>query len=145
MFTHLLLPTDGSPPSDDAIHKGIALAKSMQAKVTIVHVIPESAVMTDETRMPHDTRGQLAADIRARAQQILLVARAAADKAGVDCDAITATSDHPHEAIIQTADDRACDLVVMASRGRRGVGGMLVGSETYKVMAHGKTPLLVYR
>lgn len=145
MFKHLLLPTDGSPLSSDAAVKGIELAKSVQARVTGVYVMPEFHVLTYRTEMLEDTREQFAADCRAHADQYLTVIRGAASQAGVDCDTVSATSDHPFEAIIKTADKMGCDLIVMASHGRRGMRGLLLGSETYKVLTHTKLPVLVYR
>ena len=145
MFKHLLLPTDGSPSSNDAIQKGIQFAKSEQAQVTGVYVMPEFHVMTYRVEMVEDTKPQFAVDCRAHADQYLDVIQGAADKAGVTCHTVSVTSDHPFEAIIKTAEKKGCDLIVMASHGRRGVRGLLLGSETLKVLPHSKIPVLVYR
>ena len=145
MFKHLLLPTDGSPSSNDAIEKGIQFARDTQARVTGIYVVPEFHVLTYRTDMLEDTRSQFAADCRAHANQYLDVIQAAAIKAGVTCDAVSVSSDHPFEAIIKTAEEKGCDLIVMASHGRRGVRGLLLGSETHKVLTHSKIPVLVYR
>lgn len=145
MFKHLLLPTDGSPSSNDAIRKGIEFARSEQAQVTGVYVMPEFHVMTYRVDMVEDTRSQFAVDCRAHADQYLDVIRGAANTAGVTCDTQSVTSDHPYEAIIKTAGEKGCDLIVMASHGRRGARGLLLGSETLKVLTHSKIPVLVYR
>lgn len=145
MFKHLLLPTDGSELSEAAIKKGVQFAKTINAKITGIHVIPEFHVFTYRTEMLEDTREQYAKDSRAHAQQYLAVIERAAQEAGVTCDTAYATSDEPYEVIIKTAAERGCDLIMMASHGRRGVQGLLIGSETHKVLTHSKIPVLVYR
>jgi nucleotide-binding universal stress UspA family protein len=145
MFKHLLLPTDGSPLSNSAIEKGIQIARDTRAQVTGIYVAPEFHVMTYRTEMLEDTRSQFAADSRAHAKQYLEVIQAAAMKAGVICDVVTVTGDHPFEEIIKTAEAKGCDLIIMASHGSRGMRGLLLGSETQKVLTHGKVPVLVYR
>jgi nucleotide-binding universal stress UspA family protein len=69
----------------------------------------------------------------------------AADEAGVPCDTAYVTTEHPYEAIIQAAEDKGCDLIMMASHGRRGMRGVLIGSETSKVLTHTQIPVLVFR
>lgn len=145
MFKHLLLPTDGSDLSAVAIRKGIELAKAIKAKVTGFYVIPHFQIFTYRTEMLEDTREQFARDCQARSAQYLGVIETAAKEAGVPCDTTNATHDHPYEAIIRTAGERGCDLIVMASHGRRGVQGVLLGSETQKVLTHSRIPVLVCR
>ena len=77
------------------------------------------------------------------ADKHLAVIEKAAKEMGVACDIVRATSDHPYEAILKTAQDQGCDLIMMASHGRRGVRGLLLGSETHKVLTHTKMPVLV--
>ena len=145
MFKHILLPTDGSRGSERAIRKALALAKSTGAKVTGFHVIPKFHVFTFRTEMLEDTEEEYARDSRAHAQKYLAVIEKAAKQAGVPCQTVYATSDQPYEAIIRTAQRKGCDLIAMASHGRRGVQGLLLGSETQKVLTHSKIPVLVYR
>ena len=145
MFTHLLLPTDGSPASEAAIQKIIELAKELHAKVTGLHVIPEFHVFTYQTEMLEDTREQFIKDSQSHAVKFLAVIQKAAEEAGVVCDTAYMVSDHPHEAIIKVAEDRGCDLIAMASHGRKGMSGLLLGSETHKVLTHSKKPVLVFR
>jgi nucleotide-binding universal stress UspA family protein len=95
--------------------------------------------------MLEDTKEEYAVDCRAHADQYLKVIRTAASEAGVACDTVSVTSDHPFEAIINMANQIGCDLIVMASHGRRGMRGLLLGSETHKVLTHSKIPVLVYR
>lgn len=145
MFKHFLVPTDGSQASEAAIQKSIELAKTLQAKVTGVHVIPEFRVITYRTEMLEDTRETFAQESKLQAAQFLAAIERAAIEAGVACDTVSVTSDHPYEAIIKTAEDKGCDLIAMASHGRKGVKGFLLGSETQKVLVHTQLPVLVFR
>ena len=145
MFKHLLLPTDGSQMSSNAVHEAIQFAKSINASVTGIYVMPEFQAFTFQTEMLTDTKEQFEKDSRAHADQFLSVIEKAAAVAAVACDTAVATSDHPYEAIIQAAEERGCDLIVMASHGRKGLQGVLLGSETQKVLTHSPLPVLVYR
>ena len=91
------------------------------------------------------TPEQFAKSASAEAEAILSKARGAAEADGVACDSDTAVNEVPYEAIIDAADRHGCDLIFMASHGRRGIAGLLLGSETQKVLTHSKTPVLVYR
>jgi nucleotide-binding universal stress UspA family protein len=145
VFTHLLLPTDGSPLSEAALLKGLRFAKECHAKVTGISVIPQFHVFTLNTTMLEDTQQQFLTEIRAQAEKHLATLLKAATEEGVRCDTVIELSDHPHEAIIRTAEANGCDLILMASHGRRGVQGLLLGSETQKVLTHSRIPVLVYR
>ena len=145
MFKHILLPTDGSQASELAVRQALAFAKSINAKVTGFYVMPEFHVFTYRTEMLEDTREEFAKDSKAHAEQYLGLIEKAAKQAGVSCQTASATSDHPYEAIIEAAQQRGCDLIAMASHGRRGVQGLLLGSETQKVLTHSRIPVLVYR
>ncbi len=145
MFKHLLLPTDGSPSSEDAIGKAIAFAKDAQAQVTGLYVMPEFQVLTYRVEMVEDTKAEFAADCRAHAKRYLDVIRLAADHAAVSCRVVSVSSDHPFEAIIEFAEKNGCDLIVMASHGRQGLRALLLGSETLKVLTHSTIPVLVFR
>lgn len=143
MFKHILLPTDGSELSEGAISKGIQFAKSIGARVTGFYAMPEFHILTYRTEMLEDTKEEFAKDSKAHADKYLAVIEKAAKEAGVACDIVRATSDQPYEAILKTAHDKGCDLIMMASHGRRGVRGLLLGSETHKVLTHTKIPVLV--
>jgi nucleotide-binding universal stress UspA family protein len=145
MFKHVLLPTDGSPLSDEAIRVGIQLARTVNAKVTGFHAMPEFHVVTYKTEMLEDTRKEFARDSKAHAAHYLSTIEKSAKAAGVACDTATATNDHPYEAIIKAAKRRKCDLIVMASHGRKGVQAVLLGSEVQKVLTHSHIPVLVCR
>ena len=143
MFTHILLPTDGSALSTSAIAQGVRLAKATGARVTGLYVKPQFHVFTYRTEMLEDTREQYAKDCDAHAVEYLAVIEKAAREAGVSCATASVSDDHPDEAILRIADERGCDVIVMASHGRRGVAGVLMGSVTQKVLTHGKVPVLV--
>ena len=143
MFKNILLPTDGSPLSEAAIRKGVQFAKSINAKVTGFYALPEFHIVTYRTDMLEDTGESFAKDSRAQAEKYLGVIEKLAKEAGVACETVRATSDHPYEAIIKAAQDKGCDLIMMASHGRRGVRGLLLGSETQKVLTHAKLPVMV--
>lgn len=145
MFMHLLLAVDGSSLSNAASHRALALAQQMNARVTALRVGPHYHVLTYHTEMLTDTRERFIKESWEEATKHLQgVARDAA-AAGVPCDTTYLVNDHPYEAIIKTAEDKGCDLIVMASHGRRGVQGLVIGSETHKVLTHSKIPVLVYR
>ncbi len=145
MFTHILLPTDGSQLSKTAVQKGIQFAKSVKAKVTGLSVVPERSYSIYEAEVPGKFKDEAAAEWKAKGEASLSALSKAAKEAGVSCDVVLETSDQPYDAIITTADKKGCDLIMMASHGRKGVQGMLLGSETHKVLTHSRIPVLVYR
>ena len=145
MFKHLLVPTDGSEESETAVRKSIELAKSIQAAVTGIHVIPTFHVFTYQTEMLEGTRELFEKDSQIHAAKFLASIERAAQEAGVPCNTVSVMSDQPYEAIIQTAAEQGCDLIAMASHGRKGVKGFLLGSETQKVLVHTQIPVMVFR
>ena len=145
MYKHILIPTDGSKLSERAIKQGIMLAKSLNAKVTAVTVSPTFHTFAMEPMMVTDTPKQYEEDSKVMAEKYLAVARDAAKAAGVSYDEAHIAHDHPYEAIIDAATKRDCDLIFMASHGRRGVSALVLGSETTKVLTHSKIPTLVCR
>jgi nucleotide-binding universal stress UspA family protein len=145
MYKHILIPTDGSTLSERAIKQGMMLAKALNAKVTAVTVSPTVHTFAIEPMMVTDTPKQYEEDSKLRAAKYLAVARDAARAAGVSCDEAHIVHDHPYEAIIDAATQHDCDLIFMASHGRRGVSALVLGSETAKVLTHSKIPTLVCR
>lgn len=148
MFKHLLLPTDGSKLSDRAVQRGLEFAKSIAARVTSVHVIPEFRMMADESFVlptSADLKRRYEKEAKARAEKLLAKIGERAAAAGVKHDCVVVMGDVPYEEIIETAKKRKCDLILMASHGRRGLSGLLLGSETAKVLTHSKIPVLVVR
>jgi nucleotide-binding universal stress UspA family protein len=144
MFQRILIPTDGSDITTRALQTGITLAKTVGATVHTISVkepFPYSAVSEMQPEPPqefYDAQERIAA---ARVKAVVDACKAA----GVACEAHTVEALHPWEAIIDHADRTQCDLLVMASHGRRGVSALLLGSETQKVLTHSKIPVLVVR
>jgi nucleotide-binding universal stress UspA family protein len=145
MFKHILFPTDGSPLSDLAAQKCIAYARETGAAMTAIYVVPEYHVFAYAPEMVTDTPEQYRQYCEASAAKVLGPLERAAKEAGVTCTTLSVAHDHPYEAIVNAARDRACDLICMASHGRKGVQGVLLGSETQKVLTHSAIPVLVYR
>jgi len=145
MYTRLLLPTDGSEASRRAIESGIAFARSIGAEVVAMTATPAFHALTLDSEMLQQTPEQYAAASREHAQRLLDEVQAGARDAGVPCSGVQVVSDDPDEAIIATAREHMCDLIVMASHGRRGIMGVLLGSVTQKVLAHSAIPVLVHR
>lgn len=145
MYKHLLIAVDGSGFSDRALNQGLELAKTIGAKVTIIHVTPPwSSIAMGEVAVmfPPEEYERNMAEAAAK----LLVRDAAAAKALViDCETVQATEPQPHKAIVDTAAAKGCDLIVMGSHGRRGIAGLLMGSVTQKTLTHSNVPVLVYR
>src|SRR5258708_28445505 len=115
MFKHILLPTDGSELSEAAIQKGIQFAKSINAEVTGFHVIPPFHVFSLRTGTLEGTKEQHESESKVQAEQFLGVIKKAAEKAGVSCDTDYATSSHSYEMIINSAEAKGCDLIIMSS------------------------------
>ncbi|MES2148800.1 MAG: universal stress protein [Pseudomonadota bacterium] len=145
MFKHILLPSDGSVSAEAALKASLLFAKEIGARVTGLHVVQEFQVFTYDTAMLEDTREQFIKDSALRARKILAVIENEARELGVECETMQIVSNQPYEAIIAAAHSCACDLVAMASHGRRGLQGLLLGSETQKVLTHCTIPVLVYR
>ncbi|MDR3387589.1 MAG: universal stress protein [Rudaea sp.] len=145
MFKHILLPTDGSKLSEKSVKEGIRVAKALKATVTALHVTPKFHTFTYQTQMLESTRAEYLAESAERANEYLSFVKKVAKSAGVECNVVHVNSDQPFKEIIGIAQKKKCDLILMASHGRRGVEGFLLGSETQKVLTHSKIPVLVYR
>lgn len=148
MFKHILLPTDGSQLSERAVQRGIKFAKEIGARVTSVHVIPEFRMMADDSFVlptSPDLKRRYDKQAKARAGAMLDKIGESAKAAGVQYEGVSVVGDVAFKAIIDTAKKRKCDLIMMASHGRRGLSGLLLGSETAKVLTHSKIPVLVVR
>ncbi len=145
MYSHILIPTDGSPLSTVAVEHSMDFARDANAKVTVLTVVtPFHAFSTDPDQLS-DTRSEYERRARTHAAEILTDAQLKAKARGVPCDVLQVEGDSPYEVIIGTAEKRGCDLIAMASHGRRGVAAIVLGSETLKVLTHSKVPVLVYR
>ncbi len=147
MFKNILVPTDGSKLSHKAVKEAIELAKKTGAKLTALHVYPKFA------GSPYGTFGP-AEDVleeahkkqeRAEGDSLFATIRKLTEAAGVPLDAVLVESNDVWKQIITTARKKKCDVICMASHGRRGIAGVLLGSETHKVLTHSELPVLVLR
>jgi nucleotide-binding universal stress UspA family protein len=145
MFRHILIPTDGSELAEKAVRYGVALAKEHGAKITALTVSRPFHVVTMEPGMLTDSPAMYAKHVTQRTKKYLNVVSQAAKAAGVTCDTASIEHEHPYQGIIETAKNRDCDLIVMSSHGRSGISGVVLGSQTVKVLTHSKVPVLVYR
>lgn len=140
MYRHILIPTDGSELEEHGVAHGLALAKSLAAKVSVIFVVEPFSELTGRFLEAVATYAQLR---REQAASALNRVANAAKEAGVSCETIQVEYEQPHQGIIAAAEEKGCDLVVMSSHGRSGLSKLLVGSVTNKVLAHAKTPVLV--
>jgi len=146
MFKNILIPTDGSERSQRTVRTAVELARIHHARVTGIHVIPDyHLLIAYEGAFDPVTEERIEEEAKARAEKYLAFVRKVAEEAGVPCDTVCETSDHPYDAILKSADARQCDLIVMTSHGRKGLAAVLLGSETRKVLTHARIPVLVVR
>jgi nucleotide-binding universal stress UspA family protein len=145
MYKNILIPTDGSDLAAKAVQHGTTLAKALNAKITVLTVSLPFQVFTLDTGMVVDTPDDYKRRAEERSAKTLSVVASAAKVEGVQCDTVHLQHEHPYQAIIDTAKAKGCDLIVMASHGRRGVSAIVLGSQTVKVLTHSKIPVLVHR
>lgn len=144
MFKRILVPTDGSDITMKAVAQAVALAKAVGAQIYTISVkepFPYSAISEMQPTPPQEF---FDAQERIAAKRVASVVEVA-QSAGLACQGHTVEALHPWEAIIDHAKRMECDLLVMASHGRRGVTALLLGSETQKVLTHSTIPVLVVR
>jgi nucleotide-binding universal stress UspA family protein len=145
MYKHILIATDGSELAGKAVGTGFDLARQLGSQVTAVTVTePWTAIVTGEAALgfPRDEYEKSANE---NASHILAGVSKLARKADIPCTTVHAKDQFPAEGILETAKTNNCDLIVMASHGRRGLGRLLLGSQTIKVLTHSTVPVLVCR
>jgi nucleotide-binding universal stress UspA family protein len=148
MYKHIMLPYDGSPISERALGEAIALAKHSGGKITLINVVAPYHVPVpgDHTSSAvKELERQFLAELEKRAGEMLEAGQKRATQSGVSCESVVQPGLFPYEEIIEAAKNRKCDLIVMASHGRKGIQGLLIGSETTKVLTHCSIPVLVVR
>jgi nucleotide-binding universal stress UspA family protein len=146
MYRHILLPTDGSKLAHRAVTHGLSLAKAVGAKVTALVIEPTFNVYDVPSSKVHQMTSAFAEHAqhaKLHAAQILIGVADAAKGSNVPCGTVQMVHDHPYEAIVATAKEKGCDLIVMASHGRSGIAGIVLGSVTTKVLTHTSIPTLV--
>lgn len=147
MFNRILLPTDGSPVSHKAVKQGVALAKTLGAKV-VGFFSPEDyrALLYSEYVPPSlMSEEEFQAQARKTAERHLAFVEKAASAENVGYEGFYLASGAPWEAIIAAAKKKRCNLIIMGSHGRSGLAGLVLGSQTTKVLTHSKVPVLVMR
>ena len=146
MYRHILIPTDGSEFAQKAVPHGLALAKAVGAKVTAVtveHTFNVYGVRESQIYAMGKAFEDYNKHIKEHATSVLAAVAQEAKAAGVPCATVQAVDDHAYQAIIRTAEEKGCDLIVMSSHGRSGISGLVLGSVTTKVLTHTKIPVLV--
>lgn len=145
MYKHILIATDGSELAQKAVTQGLAIAKAIGAKVTAINVSePWVAVAPGEVAMAFPIK-DYEESVTANAERILTPVATEASALGIPCDTLHVKDQFPAEGIIETAEKLGCDLIVMASHGRRGLMRFLLGSQANKVLTHSTTPVLICR
>ena len=146
MYQHILISTDGSEVARKGVDHGLSLAKSVGAKVTIVTVTERFPLYAGPDYIPGPTEmAEYDARQKEGATKVLADAKAAADLLGVDAETVHVPEAQPAEAIVAAANNRHCDLIVIASHGRRGLRRLLLGSQTSEVLVSSAVPVLVGR
>lgn len=149
MFKHILVPTDGSELSSKTIKQAILFAKSLGEETTLTAFFAQPEYPTsyfgEGALIDPATPSEFHENTAKQADKYLNEIAQAAKNSGVKCNIITEISDSPFKSIIEVAEREKCDLIFMASHGRRGLAGLLLGSETNRVLTHSKIPVLVYR
>ena len=145
MFQHILIATDGSLLSQSAVDKAMDFARDAGARVTVVTATEPFNVFSADSAQLVETKASYEKHIKAEAARYLAEAERKAKALGVQCSVLQVERQQPYRAIIDTAKERGCDMIAMASHGRRGVSALVLGSETTKVLTHSSIPVLVYR
>jgi nucleotide-binding universal stress UspA family protein len=147
MFKHILVPTDGSKLSEQAITRSIEFCRENRAKMTVLHVMPEY-IPPAFAEFPAAGQASFAEFMTATeetAKSVLGNAQKSAEAAGVTVETVSVRHTQPFRAIIDVAKDKSCDLIFMSSHGRKGLSALVLGSETNKVLTHSDIPVLVFR
>lgn len=145
MYKRILIPTDGSELSLAAVGQGLDFAKSVGAAVTFITVTEPFQVFAMGGAAMVDFGASYSESAKEAGMRRLRDAEERAAALGVPCQTRLVESDAPYRAIIEAAEDTGCDLIAMASHGRRGIGALMLGSETLKVLTYSTIPVLVYR
>ena len=147
MFKHVLVPTDGSDLSNEAVSKAVQFARESGAALTVLHVMPEylPPAFAEFPVAGASTFDEFTKATEETSRVALENARKQAADAGVNCNVVAARHAQPYRTIIDTAREKGCDLIFMSSHGRRGLSALVLGSETNKVLTHSTIPVLVFR
>ena len=136
MYRHVLVPVDGTKLSTDTAAQAVSLSAEVKARITFLYAAPDFSATSDGALLIAVDPGKYAEQARGETDTILAQVAAMAKAKGVEYETVSAVTDHPYVAIINTAKAKGCDLIFMSSHGQRGIGGLLRGSQTEKVLHH---------
>ena len=147
MFRKMLVPTDGSELSNEAVVAALKLAADSKASIFVLNIQPlyQPPLVAEVPVADYYTKDEYDRSALSVGERIVSAVAAKASAAGVACKTLVQLDPSPWESIVRVAREEGCDLIFMASHGRRGMAGLLLGSETQKVLTHCKIPVLVYR
>jgi nucleotide-binding universal stress UspA family protein len=145
MYDHILIAMDGSEYSEKAVFEGAKLAKALGSKVTVVTAVQTAAPLIVEGKIMGPGLDERRESARLKGKGVLDAAVKIGAQVNVPVETECVLNETPYDAIIETAKNKDCDLIVMASHGRSGLTALLLGSETQKVLTHSKIPVLVHR
>jgi nucleotide-binding universal stress UspA family protein len=148
MYKHMVVAYDGSPLSDKALDEAIEFGKQTGCKISLLYVLtPHHLLVGGGRSIPglKELERQHAESLRQHAREMLQSAQERIVGAGIACEVVLEEGNHPYQHIVDGAKRLKCDVVVMASHGRRGIEGLVVGSQTVKVLTHSSVPVLVVR
>ena len=143
MYRHLLLPLDDSPLATETARKGVEFARALGARITFFHAQEDYASTSVGALQRVIAPAEFEDAVAGEARAILAKAEVVAREAGVPYDSLAMISNRPYEAILEAAEQRRCDVIFIASHGRRGIRGLMLGSQTQKVLQHATIPVLV--
>jgi nucleotide-binding universal stress UspA family protein len=147
MYANILLSTDGSDIARKGVEHGMALAKALNAKVTVITVTERLPVDIGSGHAgwipPQEMFDNFDAACKERVGEILREVQAIAERIGISVELLHVPNAHPATAILEAAKSRGCDLIVMASHGRRGLRKLFLGSQTSEVLVDASVPVLV--
>jgi nucleotide-binding universal stress UspA family protein len=145
MYRHILIATDGSELAQKAVEQGAALAKAIGAEVTMVTVTePWTSVAPGEMAISFPVE-EYEKGAASNAARTLAAAQEIASQRGISCKSVHVKDQFPADGIIDTAKTSGCDLIVMASHGRRGLARVFLGSQAVRVLTHSPVPVLICR
>lgn len=143
MYRHLLVPLDGSELATNLVTQAVEFARTLGARITFFTAREDVGSSGDGALLRSLSPDAFAEAAAGEASAILAKALAAGGAFDLPCEGVVRTGSRPYELILDVAAERGCDLIFMASHGRRGLRGLMMGSQTQKVLTHSTLPVLV--
>lgn len=145
IYKHILIATDGSELAAKGVSEGLRLAKELKAKVSAVTVTEPWTMVFGDAEVESVPIEKYQESMNESAKKTLNAVAEEAKSQGLTCQILHAQNQHPGEGILSAAKEHGCDLIVMSSHGRRGLAGLILGSQTVTVLTHSQIPVLVIR